>query len=142
MSGPTNDLTVVDGQLQFTTSEAQRIAQRLTIRLLTFHSEWFANSNFGVDYFANVLGAPADATLLAEAFRPALSTELDTITSITVTFTDRGMTLRFAGFSNGLSVTGSAGINTSTGDGLPVDGGLVVNGIQITVNGIPVVVHP
>jgi len=128
------DVVIVDGQLLFTASQGARIAQRLAQRLLTFTGEWFANANYGVDYITNVFGAPADETLLAEAFRPALSTELETIVSITATVQNRGLSVRFVGVAPaGESVTGSALITT-------VDGGVVVSGIQITVDGVPVVI--
>ena len=132
--GPAYDVVIVDGQLLFTATEGARIAQRLAQRLLTFTGEWFANANYGVAYITNVFGAPADETLLAEAFRPALSTELETIISITATVQNRGLSLRFIGVApSGETVAGSALITT-------IEGGVVVDGIQITVDGVPVVI--
>ena len=136
---PAYDLVVVDGQLQLTASEAQLIAQRLAIRLLTWRGEWFANALYGMDYLSNVLGAPRDETLLAEAFRPALAAELDTIVSLTAAISARGLTLSFSGYANGLAVTGSVGVVTAD-EVAPF--GLVVTGIQVVVNGVPVVVSP
>lgn len=49
--GDNGDLVFPNGRGSYTTNYGEVVAQRLTIRLRTFYSEWFLNSEYGVPYF-------------------------------------------------------------------------------------------
>lgn len=59
------DATLIDG--------AQRIAQQITITLLTFLGEWFLDVTVGVPYFEQVLVKAPDRAALEAIFRTRIA---------------------------------------------------------------------
>lgn len=51
-----NDLEIARGDFTISATEADCIAQAITIRLKTLAGEWFLDSNVGIPYFTDVFG--------------------------------------------------------------------------------------
>jgi hypothetical protein len=51
------------------------VAQRLTIRLLTFLGEWFANTAYGVPYWQRILGKKVDKSTVDAIFQEKILEE-------------------------------------------------------------------
>jgi hypothetical protein len=52
----TNELILTNGNLTFTDSFEQNLAQKIQSTLLTFSEEWYLNQTVGVPYYSSVLG--------------------------------------------------------------------------------------
>lgn len=66
-----NDLTIVNGELQFTTKKPDEVRQRLGIRLKTFQNEWFIDLDYGIPYMQQIISQArrkdeVDVLLLSE----------------------------------------------------------------------------
>jgi hypothetical protein len=58
------DLVFVNGQCPVTDENRLVVAQRLTIRLRTFLSEWFLDTSYGVPYWERILGKKTTKTVV------------------------------------------------------------------------------
>ena len=122
-------------------SGSPEIAQRIAARLLTYRGEWFLDANVGTPYHEQILGSVPDPQAAASVFRAVVQADPDVLAVPTCD-------VSFSGASRGLSVymeitiraTATATPDTVTIElvGLP-DGALVVDGISVTVGGVPVI---
>ena len=77
ITDPIDFLLDVDGDLVVTTdiqfsSGLAAVAQGIRIRIQTFKGEWFANLDFGVPYFQDILGQKFNDAKIRTAFRNAI----------------------------------------------------------------------
>lgn len=50
-----NDLSISNGELQFTTENQVEVTQRLGIKLRTFQEEWFLDQTYGIPYLQQII---------------------------------------------------------------------------------------
>ncbi len=125
------------GVVRLTSGVPETAAQRLLITLRMFTGEWFLDLTAGVPYYQSILVKNPDLDLIRSVLRqtiaadplvvdvPRVDVELDRATRIlTVSFAAR---LR-EGSELEILLSGL------------IDNGLVVQTIQVVVNGIPVVI--
>ena len=99
--GSDHDIVWNNGPLtkEFTTQPfTQTVAQRLKIRLLTFKSEWFINTTYGIPYFQQLLGRKQTSKSGIDLiFQQAILEEpgVKEITSFESTFRNRQYSLSF-----------------------------------------------
>lgn len=58
----THDLVFINGQCPVTTGLVDSVTQRIIIRLRTFFSEWFINTDYGVPWLQRILGHKINRT--------------------------------------------------------------------------------
>lgn len=56
----TNDLIIEQGDLKFTQTSVEYLAQKITTRLLLFVNEWFLDRSDGVPYYERVFNSKKD----------------------------------------------------------------------------------
>lgn len=75
----------------------QTVAQRLKIRLLTFQSEWFLDTEYGVPYWQRILGRKIDKSSVDLIFQQQILLEegVKEITSFSSSFQNRNYSMSF-----------------------------------------------
>lgn len=73
--GDGHDLKFVDNDLVLTTTESESLAQRLTIKLLTFEGEWYLDSEEGIPYFQSIFGKNRSKESVDAIFKKAITEE-------------------------------------------------------------------
>lgn len=56
----TNDLIIEQGDLRFTQTSVEYLAQKITTRLLLFVNEWFLDRSDGVPYYERIFNSQKD----------------------------------------------------------------------------------
>lgn len=69
------DLLFVNGACPVTSENRQIVAQRLTIRLKTFLSEWFLDTTYGVPYWEQILGKKTTKNAVDRVFQEQILSE-------------------------------------------------------------------
>lgn len=134
----TRDLWVdIDGSARLTTDIPEAAAQRLTVTLMMFLGEWFLDVTKGVPYF-DVFKTRLPLDGVRALFRRTIQSDSYVVdvprVSLSLDGATRALSLEFDARLREGSLLGVAAVI-----GL-VNGALVVQGIQIVVNGVPVVV--
>lgn len=93
-----NGLHLVNGSLVITESLADKVRQRLFVRLRTFINTWFLNLDYGVDYFGSVFGKGRTKAAVDAIMRLEIEKEkyVEAITSFSSSLVGRKYTLRFS----------------------------------------------
>ena len=91
-------LSIENGQLVITESLADKVRQRLFVRLRTFINTWFLNLDYGVDYFGSVFGKGRTKAAVDAIMRLEIEKEkyVKSITSFSSSLVGRKYTLRFS----------------------------------------------
>lgn len=91
-------LSIENGQLAITESLADKVRQRLFVRLRTFINTWFLNLDYGVDYFGSVFGKGRTKAAVDAIMRLEIEKEkyVEAITSFSSSLVGRKYTLRFS----------------------------------------------
>lgn len=91
-------LSIENGQLVITESLADKVRQRLFVRLRTFINTWFLNLDYGVDYFGSVFGKGRTKAAVDAIMRLEIEKEkyVEAITSFSSSLVGRKYTLRFS----------------------------------------------
>lgn len=131
-------LLTPDGDVRLTQNIPESAAQRLTIRLATFLGEWFLDVTAGIPYFQQIFFDVPDDAVLRTIFRQAVEADPFVIAVPTCTV-DIDRALRKLDVRFTAQVLQGDEVTISISSGL-VDGQIVINGIGIVVNGIPVVI--
>lgn len=113
-----NDATFINGPLTIegiTSTPAEVVAQRLSIRLQTFLGEWFINTAYGVPYWQRILGKKVSRTAVDRIFQEQILSErgVREITSFTSTFQNRQYEMSFRVRALDGSQTETISINTT-----------------------------
>jgi len=92
-----HDIVFVNGACPVTNELRQVVAQRLTIRLLTFLGEWFLDTTYGVPHYQRILGKKTSKQAVDNIFQEQILLDEDVleITSFSSTFTNRNYSLNF-----------------------------------------------
>lgn len=93
-----NGLQLVNGSLVTTESLADKVRQRLFVRLRTFINTWFLNLDYGVDYFGSVFGKGRTKAAVDAIMRIEIEKEkyVGSISSFSSTLVNRQYSLRFS----------------------------------------------
>ena len=113
-----NDAIFINGPLTtegITSTAAEVVAQRLSIRLQTFLGEWFINTAYGVAYWQRILGKKVSKTAVDRIFQEQILSErgVREITSFTSTFQNRQYEMSFRVRALDGSQTETISINTN-----------------------------
>lgn len=134
----TGDLDVSDtGVVRLTNGVPESAAQRLLVTLRMFTGEWFLDLRAGVPYYQSILVKAPDLDLVRSVFRQVIAADpfvVDVpIVDVALDRATRVLTLSFtARLREGseLEILVAQGI---------VAGGLVIQSVQVVINGVPVV---
>lgn len=102
--GPNNDLLFDGKDLDITRTKSETLAQRLTIKLLTFRDEWFLDTNEGIPYYQSIFGKNRAKESIDTIFKKAVLEDDDVFSIIFFNSTispERSYTLSFSVRSNG-----------------------------------------
>jgi len=93
----THDAVFINGETPVTVDRRDVIAQRLTVRLLTFLGEWRYNTTYGVPYFERLLGIKNRKTDIDTVFQTEILKEpgVKSIISFESSLQDREYSLEF-----------------------------------------------
>lgn len=80
LSAKNHDVIFVDGDILFI-ANAERVAQDVKIKLLTFYGEWFLNVEHGVPYFEYILDKDPNLLLIRQIFREKIL-EVDDVNGV------------------------------------------------------------
>lgn len=69
------DLFFVNGACPVTNENRLTVAQRLRIRLLTFLSEWFLDTTYGIPYYEQILGRKTSKSVVDRIFQTEILKE-------------------------------------------------------------------
>lgn len=69
------DLFFVNGACPVTNENRLTVAQRLRIRLLTFLSEWFLDTQYGIPYYEQILGRKTSKSVVDRIFQTEILKE-------------------------------------------------------------------
>ena len=113
-----NDAIFINGPLtsaSLTTTPAEVVAQRLSVRLQTWLGEWFINTAYGVPYWQRILGKKVSKTAVDRIFQEQILSErgVREITSFTSTFQNRQYEMSFRVRALDGSQTETISINTT-----------------------------
>ncbi len=136
----TRDLWVGDtGQVRTTSGVPEAAAQRLAVTLLMFAGEWFLDLTAGVEYYRSVLVSHPDVDLIRALFRRKVLSDpyVVDVPEMAVTFDSAARSLVVA-FQARLREGSEVSILIDQGI---VNGALVINQVQVSINGIAVVVN-
>ena len=136
----TRDLWVGDaGEVRLTAGVPESAAQRIAITLLMYAGEWFLDLTAGVNYYRDVLVKNPDFSAIRSLFRAKVAEDpyVVDVPRMDLTFDAQARTLSIA-FDARLREGSELSILIEQGI---VNGVLVVNGITVVINGVPVVIH-
>lgn len=113
-----HDAVFINGPLMtegVTSTPAEVVAQRLSIRLQTFLGEWFINTVYGVPYWQRILGKKVSKTAVDRIFQEQILSErgVREITSFSSTFQNRQYEMSFRVRALDGSQTETISINTN-----------------------------
>lgn len=113
-----NDAIFINGPLTtegITSTPAEVVAQRLSIRLQSFLGDWFINTAYGVPYWQRILGKKVSKTAVDRIFQEQILSErgVREITSFTSTFQNRQYEMSFRVRALDGSQTETISINTT-----------------------------
>lgn len=134
------DLWIGDaGQTRLTSGVPEAAAQRIAITLLMFAGEWFLDLTAGVNYYRDVLVKNPDLSAVRALFRAKVADDpyVVDVPRMDLTFDTAARTISIS-FDARLREGSEIQILIEEG---VIDGGLVVTGIQIVINGVPVMVN-
>lgn len=95
-----HDIVWVNGPLlkeQTTQTRIEVVRQRLLILLLTFRSEWFLDTEYGIPYFQSILGMKTSKSAVDLIFQKAILAEngVKELTFFESTFVNRQYSMTF-----------------------------------------------
>ncbi len=70
-----HDIVFINGQCPVTPDIETTVAQKLTIKLLTFFGEWFLDTSIGIPYFETILNKGVSKTTIDGIFQEAILEE-------------------------------------------------------------------
>lgn len=113
-----NDAIFINGSLTtegITSTPAEVVAQRLSIRLQSFLGEWFLNTAYGIPYYQRILSKKTTKTAVDRIFQEQILSErgVREITSFTSTFQNRQYEMSFRVRALDGSQTETISINTT-----------------------------
>lgn len=110
------DAVFINGPLTLagiTQSAQDVVAQRLTIRLKTFFSEWFINTAYGVPYYEQILKKNVSKTTVDNIFREQILAESGVLEIQSFTSTFDAYTRLYSCSFTVLTREGSASVTVS-----------------------------
>lgn len=135
----THDLLLTaEGTVRLTQGIPEAAAQRLSIALSMYLGEWFLDLTKGVPYFQEIFFRVPDDAVLRTIFRRKVESDPYVI-SVPICTVDIDRAVRTLEVRFTAQLIEGSEVQISLSSGL-VDGQIVVNGIGIVVNGIPLVI--
>lgn len=138
MLGADGDLLIpTNGQPRLTSGTAQAAAQRLRVRLLMFLGEWFLDTASGLPYFQEIFVTVPDDGVLRTLFRNQIAADSYVVAvptcNVRIDRALRNLSVDFVA-----QVVSGEEISFDISAGL-VDGQITLDGLGITIDGIPIV---